>query len=739
MRRYCNLVLVALLTVAPKQAFAEEAADVAELLSESIVSTPSKSLETAAHAAATVSSISAEDLRRYGIRSLDEALNFLTQSVVVTDPTHAKESGARGVLLTGDYNNHFLVLLNGHALNEAWNSTAYVDAGLGVPLELIDHIEVTLGPGSVMYGSEAMLGVINVITRKANAYSGVSTVTELGLSAPIDHSGSIALGESPGRSGRFGLGYGRTFKLSGKPAELVLAFEWRDGLRPAFEVGPQTVIDPVTGRPKDFGARAQPGRWGGWINHARQERVPSAFAQLTVGDFSLWLRTAEYYRQSLIIDSTVMAYGDFDDPRSAERDRWLNLDARQRFALGHGATIVARGFADIYAYRWTDASSALGDCPTLAANGCTQLLTSHSNNYGGEVKASVDWAENGKFVSLVGSEVRLRRVDSRLEYLGGTVDNQYQKHDVVEAVYAEQRFAPLAELEMNLGARLDHYPGFGTAFSPRAAVGVAVWRGGRWKNIYSKAFRAPTFYELNYRDAVQIQNPHLGPEKVWSVESILEQKLGAQRLSLGVFHSRWEHLIQYATLLESERARAVSDGRIAPGSDVAYEYRNIASMKSYGVESRLDGNIASRLAYGVSGTLAHSRVDLGDGSTPLPLTVMPSVYGNARLAYELPNALPTVALATRFEAKRYADRNFDGGFTNGARVAPRLDVKLTLTGRVSSIEGLGYRIGAGYSFARVGPYVVGPNLYAADSSTRPELSPVERLYAFVGLEFAPDR
>ena len=137
---------------------AQEASDVADLLSENIVTTPSKGLETASHSAATVSVITAEDMHKYGVRSLDEALNYLTHSIVVTDPAHAKEAGARGVLLTGDFNNHILVLLNGHVLNEPWDGSAYVDSGLGVPFELIDHIEVTLGPGSVMYGFRSNAG-----------------------------------------------------------------------------------------------------------------------------------------------------------------------------------------------------------------------------------------------------------------------------------------------------------------------------------------------------------------------------------------------------------------------------------------------------------------------------------------------------------------------------------------------------------------------------------------------------
>ncbi len=57
------------------------------------------------------------------------------------------------------------VARDGHAINEPLFGTARFDRGAGIPLEMVDHIEVILGPGSVLYGSNAMLGVINVITK----------------------------------------------------------------------------------------------------------------------------------------------------------------------------------------------------------------------------------------------------------------------------------------------------------------------------------------------------------------------------------------------------------------------------------------------------------------------------------------------------------------------------------------------------------------------------------------------
>ena len=725
---------------------AADASDVSELLNENIVSTPSKGIETAKEAPATVSVISAEDLHKYGVRSLDEALNFLAHSVIATDPAEAKEFGARGVLLSGDYNNHLLLLLNGHVLNEGWDGSASVDWGLGVPFDLIDHIEVTLGPGSVMYGSDAMLAVINVVTRKASEYRGVSTVTEVETAAPVNSSGSIRFSSPPspyagsvGYGSRLGLGYGKELQLLGKPAELVLSTEWRDRMRPAFEVGPQTEIDQTTGQPKNFGPRAPVGVWGGWLNQARHERAPSAFAQLTIEDFSLWVRAAEFYRREAYPDGIGMTTGDFDDPRNSARDRWLNIDARQRLVLSRGATLNVRGFVDIYDYHWNNVSSATEDCPAQLPNGCTQRLVGRAKVYGVELKSNFDWTQAGRFVTLVGAEASLRRVDSDFDFINGPTINSYQKSDAVEAVYAEQKLVPVKDMDINVGARVDHYAQFGAALSPRAVIGFLPWRGGWWKNIYSTAFRAPTFYELNYRDPTQLQNPNLKPEKVWSLESNLEQKLGAQRIAFGIFYSQWHDLVQCATLSDAELSAGIADGSLDPGTSIGYKYRNMATMRSHGGEMRLDGRITPRLSYAMSGTVARAKVDLGDGNPALPLTVTPSVFGNARVAYDLQDGLPTIALAGRLQNAHYADRTFDGGFTSPPRAPTRVDLKLTLSGPIANARGLRYRLGVGYSLARFGSYVIGPNPYAVDATTQAQLSPIERLYVFGGIEFAPER
>ena len=104
--------------------------------------------------------------------------------MVTANPLRDRDIGSRGVLMAGDHGNHILLLVNGHAVNEPLYGSAQFGRGHGVPFEMIDHLEVVIGPGSVLYGSSAMFGVINVITKRAKDFAGTHIIgeTEVGKS-----------------------------------------------------------------------------------------------------------------------------------------------------------------------------------------------------------------------------------------------------------------------------------------------------------------------------------------------------------------------------------------------------------------------------------------------------------------------------------------------------------------------------------------------------------------------------
>jgi outer membrane receptor for ferrienterochelin and colicins len=748
-----SLYLAFSLSLSPLAARAADTTDLDALLGETIVSTPSRNSETATTAPATSSILTAEDLRRWGIRTLDEAINYLALGMVTSEPLHAVEIGARGVLITGDYGNHILVLLDGHALNEPWNSTAYFDRGLAVPLDMIDHIEIILGPGSVLYGSQAMLGVIQIVTKRARDHAGLSLAAEGALGFPTRRSGALisptfnsSYLERLGRGYRLAAGYGGEFSLFGERAELTLGIDYYRQDGPSFELGPQAYgNDAVTGAPKNFGPRGTPGVWGGVTHAAYYTEVPALYTRLMLGDWTLATRAALYTRASPYIDGLVNALGDFDDAHNREVDRWLNASLAYRHTMSEVLDISLRGYTDSYLYRWTDETSAAEDCYTGVLLGCTQHLSGGGSTLGGETQLSFNWLPELRVNTLLGVDSSMRWIASSYEVLDrGTrlpldVRNDHVHGDVALAAYAQQSLSPTSWLDLNLGARWDYAQRSGSALSPRSALGITPWASGRLKLIYSEAFRAPSAYEFGYADySTQISPQSLSAETVRSIEGSFEQRFGAHRLLFGLFRSWWADMVSVATLSPEELADAQRAGALDPNTTEGYVYENIDKIDNFGFNAAYEGSLlANRLRYGLNLTRAYSRTAPGAGAQAEQLTVGPSLFGNARVSYDLGSLLPTLALAMQFQNRRLADRAIDGGFTPVPTAPTHLEFRLTASGDVPGVSQLSYRLSGNYAASRVSPYVIGPVAYASDESTPYELAPLQRLQLFVGLSYHP--
>src|SRR5262249_43222618 len=126
------------------------------------------------------------------------------------------------------------------------------------------------------------------------------------------------------------------------------------------------------------------------------------------------------------------------------------------------------------------------------------------------------------------------------------------KYEEVLGAYLQQTWTPISEIALNGGVRLDASERYKAVPSPRFAANFGAWRGGTLKFIYSEACRAPSGNEAYSRNDSLAPADTLQPERVRSIESVLEQKLGGQRLLFGVFRSWWSNLIDLHILTQEE-------------------------------------------------------------------------------------------------------------------------------------------------------------------------------------------
>ncbi len=738
------------------RAHAEEDA-LEALLSESIESTSGKSAGASDSAPALSISITAEDLRRYGIRTLAEAYNFLVMGIDAEDPLSDPEVGARGVLVTGDRGKHVLLLLDGHTLNDQQTGASLHGQGLGLPIEMIDHVEVVLGPGSVLYGANAMFGVVNVITKRAKDFSGVRVTAEASLSPPLNAAHRI-MGpgdispylEHLGNTYRIAAGAGYEFGLAGEPAELTVGAEYYSLGGPtmtwALEVAPQT----------DFGPRGTFGFYGGRTTGSYYEQTPSIYARLLAGELeaSIQAVTSRVSPPYVRVNDRPLDSTEFDDVDAYVGRRRLAVELKWHHNLSNVTSLMARLYGDI-----SDESSRLHNraffncfephIPGTYAP-CRLSSSGFAQWTGTELQATLDWQRDRSIVTMLGADARVRRVGFQNQFQD-LITGQLERYSDVErveqaaAVYAQQVYRPATWLTLNAGARWDVDSDFGSRISPRGAIIAEPWRGGTVKGIYSEAMRAPTMDERAYRDPQRVLvSRDLEAESVRSLELILTERFGADSLVFGLFRSWWSNMVVRYRLNRSASAGPVEDntavneaqrtGELSRNLEYVYQYRNAGSIDNWGLNGGWEGSaFTGRLSYAFNVTSAYTRVRTPQGLSLIRVT--PRWFGNARIAYDLQEQLPILALAAHFGDKRVADVGDDGRFDRVPYAPASLDLKSSIVGPFPWLEGLSYRMTVDYSFAPTAPYTAG-RIYDVRSGAAPQLIPENRFTVLFGLELS---
>jgi iron complex outermembrane receptor protein len=153
------------------QVAASDLADLTlEQLGNVVVTTVSRRPELVRSAPASVFVISSEDIRRSGVTSLPEALRLAPNLQVARADTNQYGITARGSNST--LANKMLVMVDGRTVYSPIFSGVFWES-VDVMLEDIERIEVISGPGSTLWGINAVNGVINVITRSAGDTRGL--------------------------------------------------------------------------------------------------------------------------------------------------------------------------------------------------------------------------------------------------------------------------------------------------------------------------------------------------------------------------------------------------------------------------------------------------------------------------------------------------------------------------------------------------------------------------------------
>ncbi len=522
-------------------------------------------------------------IRDTGYESVAEVLQEL--SGVVTR-RGSQGAGAAGEQVQGVDSRQVLTLFDGQPIIGAKGIKRGVINLDRQSINTLDRIEVVKGAASALYGSDAIGGVINQISRDP--------------SAPIETS----LTTSGGSQGRFDVRGDAGFA------------------RDKFSV----FISGERHKQNDF------------------DLTPTTFDTTGAG-FHRYDGLAKFkYKLTPNLALSAWARGYWNSERGRARgeegnqESFIDEDAQSfnlagAWQVNEGTTMQARG----YFTRFDEITNSLlipSGAPIAPGNLFERL---------GKVDASFSRIQ-GEHQFIQGGAEWLTNT------YGGVNRLQNDKGNDIDfaSVWGQDRISLANRATVTVGLRFDHHSIFGSALSPKAGLNVRITDSWRVRASYGRGFRAPDLGQLYYRflnptNLYQvIGNPNLRPEYANSVQ------LGSEftalnrraRFGINVFRNDIEDLIDSVSLGFVATPQQLQQIAEREGIDLAnfrpalgrllFFYKNISKAVTQGVE--FDGDISLSRGFSLGG--AYTYLNARDTENQRPLLNRHKHQGNVRLAWE---------------------------------------------------------------------------------------------------------
>lgn len=450
---------------------------------EDIVVTANRIATPVSKVGLSVTVIDREELTRLQTPSVAELLRQSVPGAAIA--RSGGRGGLTGVFLRGASSDHTVALIDGVKINDPSSTAGGYDFGR-LMAGNIERIEVVRGPQSVLWGSQAIGGVVNVITRSADEQPSARVQAEYGYRNTVDLVGNASLRSGP-ITASFGAGYTRT-----------------DGISAFSE------------------------RRGGTERDGQEQFGVNANLTVTLAD-SLSADLRGWYSRSSLDTDGGFPFGDNDSYN------------RTREAIGYAGLNWAP-----WGERWRNRISY---AMTRIDRQDFDPAASPRKQSDGEGR-NERWEYQGIFAiangwnTVFGAEHERGRFSLRSDYGFGASDAGGRSR--LTSFYGQLAAAPIAGLTVNLGVRHDDHNRFGghTSLATNAAYtpngGNTVLRAS-----YGEGFKAPSLYQL----FSEYGNGSLRPEEANSREIGLTQRAldGAVELGATWFLRKTRNLIDFVS------------------------------------------------------------------------------------------------------------------------------------------------------------------------------------------------
>ncbi|NTU57517.1 MAG: TonB-dependent receptor [Chlorobiaceae bacterium] len=521
----------------------------------------------------------------------------------------ASTNGRLGVaMMRGLDSRMTLVLVDGIRLTSGFQG--YVDLH-EIPSGIIERIEIVRGAGSALYGSDAVGGVVNVITRKPRREPQAGLTLSGGESRYAQVGTVQTDGWVSGTTGK--LGYG-------------VAGSWYD--RDRYDRDTRDLTTDGDDRRTASGSVA--------LTYALTPDV-----KLTSGTIYAWNRLDGIRAQTS---------GNFG--RVVDSDR-LMAYAGAEIRTGTTSNLSLR--VSKSTYDWSSEMDNLGGLPYVTTAVTSGIKTTTATNTKTLTKVSQDATQfDAQWTGTISGTNRLTagveyRTEERDDYsktltrkvvtknnistgvitsgptTTSTTDLSNISHDSGNlGLFAQDEFRVSEQLSFIAGVRFDDHSDFGSEVSPKIASVLRIDEHLKLRASYGEGFRAPSLYEL-YTGSVQskksiiLANPDLDAETSRSFE------LGADFVS-GAFESG---ITGFRTGVKNMILQALVDATTTPAT---YRFENVSEAMTRGIEFR--GSF--KLQHGWMLADQVSFLDTRNETTGSKLLFAPAFTNMVKLSYANP-------------------------------------------------------------------------------------------------------
>lgn len=514
--------------------------DIDELLEMSLdellnvnVTTASKSVSRISDSPAIISVVTFEEIRNLGARTLADLLNLTPGFEVnraVMFGVH-ETVGVRGRMT--DFGEDVLILIDGQRLNEGYTGGGTHQAKF-INLDNVERVELIRGPGSTLYGSNAFVGIVNVITQKL---------------AAENKKGSIQLRAGQDGQQHLAFSYGKegsdfSWLLSGNyQSDDGQTYQPGKGfLRPPIPL--PEIQDPIE-KAYDLNFRLRAGNLQIDMDHFTRKLdgfMPWGFLDQawdseildTNQDDSRLTRIQAQYdwnvKSNLIITPSIRAF---------------EGQLRQLYFLAAPGVAPFSPGTSLEELGWI--GSPNHDTRTTEYEIQFNYTAKKHDIVGGILYANEELTGAWNRFNFFPFPTDLPIIDygSEIHWFDGAESYADPLVRDISAMYVQDTWKPNDKVGVTFGLRHDDYSDFGSSTNPRLGIIYKPSSKLHFKALYGQAFRAPTFNELYIRNnPVQRGNENLQAQTITTTELFASYSVSKNMVvSMSAYYNQYEDLI----------------------------------------------------------------------------------------------------------------------------------------------------------------------------------------------------